>query len=161
MGTLEVSYDSKLDQYVIPVMLVRRGGAPATKMTTLEMIVDTGSNTSAISEETAVKLGFHPDGLRKQQVMGIGAYTDERIIEEHMDLFLGEALGTVELTEMFVYLPLTKKVRKKSVGVTVAHGEKRIPAPNIFGMDALSCISGLPGRLTIDTGTKTGSIDWG
>lgn len=156
MGTLGVSYDSKLNQYVIPALIIRRSNS---EFTNIEMIVDTGSNTSAISEETAEKLGFKVLRLPRREVMGIGAYTEERIVTEPLELVVGEALGIVELKETFVYLPLNKKYRKK-VGVKVQRGEKRVPAPNIFGMDALSNLSGKPGRLWIDTALKTGTIEW-
>jgi Aspartyl protease len=159
MGSLEIAYDARLRQFVIPVMIVRRAGPSGPKMTTAELIVDTGSNTSAINEETARKLDIDPQGLQAREVMGIGAYTQERVITEPMALYLGEAFGEVELHEMFVYLPLSKKYRKKT-GIGTVRGEKKAPAPNIFGMDALSKISGAPGRLYIDSGTRSGHIDW-
>lgn len=157
MGRVELVFDPEQLQFSIPVLIAHiETGA----LETAEFLVDTGSNGSSLSESTARKVGIRPELLKSELVGGVGGYTQEPVYRGTLTLYLNENLDQVLIRDPRVFLPITRKVKKRSMGRVVAQRIVEAPVPNLFGMDALRSINGEPGVLTIDLRSGSGVIEW-
>jgi hypothetical protein len=157
MGRVELVFDRDKLQYSVAVLLV-----PVTRseLINAEFLVDTGSNTSGLSEETARKVGIDPDSLSSEATVGVGGITQEPIYRGNLEAYLNANLDKTLLKNPRVFFPITRKARKKMVGKVVAQKIQEFPIPNLLGMDALSSINGTRGKLHLDLETGSGFIEW-
>jgi len=157
MGQVELVFDRAKLQFSVALLLVP---VKTSQLVNAEFLVDTGSNTSGLSEETARKLGIDPDSLPSEPTMGIGGITQEAIYRGTVEAYLNANLDKTLLKEPRVFFPITRKARKKMIGKVVAQRIQEFPSPNLLGMDALSSINGTRGKLHLDLETGTGIIEW-
>jgi hypothetical protein len=157
MGRVELVFDRDKLQFSTAVLLVpvARG-----ELVNAEFLVDTGSNTSGLSDETARRIGINPETLRTEATAGVGGITQEPIYSGTVEAYLTANLDKTLLKNPRVFFPITRKARKKVVGKVVAQKIQEFPIPNLLGMDAFSSINGRCGRLHLDLDAGTGCIEW-
>lgn len=122
----------------------------------LEMIVDTGTNRSAISESAASHLGIDIGHLELRDTGGVTAIEKRPWIRDVTFWLVGEDVARVTLPEVLVLTDLRRK-EKRAKGGRQTRPETRFEAPCLFGMDALEALGG---RLVLDPRTGQGSIEW-
>ena len=157
MGRVELVLNRDSLQFSLGVLVVPPSGG---NLINAEFLVDTGSNTSGLSEETARKIGINPESLGTDVTVGVGGITREPIYRGTITAFLTPNLDKTLLHSPRVFFPITRKARKKVAGKVVAQAIQEFSVPNLIGMDASSSISGMPGVLHLDLRGGSGYIEW-
>ena len=157
MGRVDLAFSRDTLQFSLGLLVVPPSGGP---LITAEFIVDTGSNTSALSESTARKLGVNPESLATELTVGVGGATKAPIYAGTITAYLTPNLDKTLLKSPRVFFPITRKAKKKVAGRVVAQAIQEFPIPNLMGMDALGSINGGPGVLHLDLREGSGYIEW-
>lgn len=161
MGRLALTYDEGRHLLVAAVMISAKGSsvAPdAAHALPVEMLFDTGSSVSSMSEETAALLGIATDRLDRRMTGGIGGMKTAPVIRG-VSVWLvpdsGEA-REIQLPEMLLW-ENTVDERTSRHGPLRQTGTRRMAGVNLLGLDAL-CVLG--GKLTVGGNPLTGQLEW-
>jgi hypothetical protein len=99
-------------------------------------IVDTGSECSSITEDTANSLGISLSGSSKSPVMGVNAIKNAPTVDELEVLILNDA-KFVKLKNVQILEPIQSIHFKKVLGRKVPDSVARAALPDILGLDFL------------------------
>ncbi|MGB6501757.1 MAG: aspartyl protease family protein [Thermoplasmata archaeon] len=168
MGQVELTFDPDNLQFFVAVMIPRPSGPYVTEKTSpgqgpfvnTEFLVDTGSNSSSLNEETARKLGIKVERLPTKPVAGINGMTLEPVYPGNLTLYLNDNLDRVVIEDFRVFYPHARRVKQKVSGIVVRKEIVEVPMPNLFGLDAVRAINGAPGKLRFDLAEGTGRVEW-
>lgn len=139
---------------MVPVGIEWRGRRAS--MAFIEMIVDTGTNRSGISEEVAMELGIDFNHLPLGPVGGITSAAMRPMCSE---LAFWVGLGDIARVEMPKVMVLGDVVLPAKVvaGGTKRRKQLKSGGMNLFGMDALRL---LKADLKVTTNPHGGRIQW-
>ena len=161
MGRAEIGYDREKRLFTIDagVALGDPSGGPASSLgrwQPVQMIVDTGSNTSALSEADALRMGIALEKLEMKPTGGVTGIASRPYVRD-VDIWLltGELL-CVRIPEAMIVETSTRMVETKK-GHMVQRGKVSGPSVSIFGMDTVRAIGG---RLFLDLKAERGHLEW-
>ncbi len=168
MGKIDLSFDSGNLQFYLPVMIAPAGGPyvgsrPAGATGTFvnaEFLVDSGSNTSSLNEETAKKLGIDADHLPREETVGINGMAPEPVFPDKLTLYLNTDLDRAVIQRARVYRPLPKMVRSRAGTKLSRRQLVTVQMPNLFGLDAVKSINDRGGSLHLDLRSGVGTLEW-
>lgn len=162
MYKVELSFDPGRHLFSAAVVVLLRSspgtGAPpsgppsAGALQPVEMYVDTGSSASSITEDVAVRLGLHIEGLPKERIGGLGGFPRCPVAS---DIDFALAGKIISLDKVVILEPFREKVRTGK-GVFKREGMMEHPPINLIGLDALAK---LKARLVIDSAARRGWLE--
>jgi hypothetical protein len=138
MGRVELEYDPKRDRFRLLAAFELRGGSG---LATANVVLDTGTNRSAISEAVAAELGIDLTRLELGDIGGVTAIEKRPRLFEVSVWILGSDVARLTLPEMIVLTEVRRKAKRGRGGLSL-WPETRMDAPSLFGMDALRALKG-------------------
>ncbi len=119
-------------------------------------IIDTGSESSSINEDTARSLGIDISGSNTVAVMGVNAIKNTPVIDE-IDVLIPSDARFIKLKNVQISESIQNIQYKKVIGYKVPDSVIRAAIPNILGLDFLQ---NLEGTLVISYPNKEFYIKW-
>lgn len=126
------------------------------RRTTAEMILDSGTNRSAISETVAARLGAEIDHLESVDIGGVTSIEGRPRLPDVALWIVGEDFARIVLSEVLVLRDLRRKEKTRKGGWQ-ARPAARLEAPCLFGMDALAALNG---RAVLNPSKGEGWLEW-
>lgn len=168
MGKIDLTFDSGNLQFFIPIMIGPPSGSyvgsqPAgvgSSFVNAEFLVDSGSNSSSLNEQTARKLGIAIDHLPKQETVGINGMAPVPIFPDKLTFYLNTNLDRAVVQQARVYGAAPRMVRERAGKKLERRQLVAVQMPNLFGLDAVKSINGKGGSLHLDLRNGNGTLEW-
>jgi hypothetical protein len=163
MGQVTLTRDPRTGMFSLSAMIIwievhGVNSAQANQIIPFEMIADSGSSTTIISEEVSRSCGLDLSRCESQSIGGVGGLVSMPVWKD-LPIWILESSGpvAVKLPKIGIMMDWEKNTMKRRGGIMGQTQRHRFSAVSLLGLDALQY---LKATLTVTPHLNSATIEW-